>query len=100
MTIYKDGKQVYARPNRINTICLPGDSEPASHHNTAIYQRICPRILGQHGGELLIHHWVFGRKLSKGRAFKYLPGMIVVGTGVKNVNYRNQIPLKSGVWLM
>ncbi|VDI70143.1 Hypothetical predicted protein [Mytilus galloprovincialis] len=48
----------------------------------SIYQDVPPKFLGQHGGDLLIHKDIYGGNLSKGRMFRYLPGMICIGTRV------------------
>lgn len=58
------------------------DSEPSVHQEPAIFEIIGHRLLGQHGGELLTHNELYGDFLSRRRAFKYLPGMIVIGTEV------------------
>ncbi|CAC5402440.1 unnamed protein product [Mytilus coruscus] len=47
----------------------------------SIYKRVCKKLLGQHGAELVVHHELFGEKCIKnGKIF--LSGMIVVGTQV------------------
>ncbi|CAG2204203.1 unnamed protein product [Mytilus edulis] len=48
----------------------------------SIYQDVPARFLGQHGGDLLIHKDIYGGNLSKGRMFRYLPGIICIGTRV------------------
>ncbi|XP_063445286.1 uncharacterized protein LOC134725413 [Mytilus trossulus] len=47
----------------------------------SIYSRVCKKLLGQHGAELVVHHELFGEKCIKNGKI-YLSGMIVVGTQV------------------
>lgn len=58
------------------------ESESDIKPEPSIYQDVPPRFLGQHGGDLLIHKDIYGGNLSKGRMFRYLPGMICIGTRV------------------
>ncbi|XP_052068861.1 uncharacterized protein LOC127708085 [Mytilus californianus] len=56
--------------NREHSACQP-----------SIYRRVCKKLLGQHGAELVVHHELFGEKCIKNGKI-YLSGMIVVGTQV------------------
>ncbi|CAC5379136.1 unnamed protein product [Mytilus coruscus] len=58
------------------------DSEPSVHEKPAILKRVGQRVLGQHGGELLLHQSLCRQTLDKERGIRYIPGMIVIGTEV------------------
>ncbi|XP_052064249.1 uncharacterized protein LOC127704282 [Mytilus californianus] len=58
-------------------------SEKSVHEEPAIYRRIPQAVLGQHGGELLVHARAYGgRFASKKKRCRLHPGMIVIGTRV------------------
>ena len=47
-----------------------------------LFDIVSEGTLAKHGGDLLIHRDIYGGILSKGRIWKYLPGMICMGTEV------------------
>lgn len=78
-------QSVRAQQKTRATRSASGGSESDVKPEPAIYQDIPPRFHGQHGGELLIHKDIYGGYLSKGRMFRYLPGMICIGTRVRQL---------------
>ncbi|XP_052087281.1 uncharacterized protein LOC127724369 isoform X3 [Mytilus californianus] len=58
------------------------DSEPSVHEKPAILKRVGQKVLGQHGGELLLHQSLYRQTLDKEQGMRYIPGMIVIGTEV------------------
>ncbi|VDI82084.1 Hypothetical predicted protein [Mytilus galloprovincialis] len=57
------------------------DNDGSTDQQPSIYKRICEKLLGQHGAELVVDHELFGEKCIKNGKI-YLSGMIVVGTQV------------------
>ncbi|CAG2231026.1 unnamed protein product [Mytilus edulis] len=57
------------------------DTDGSTDQQPSIYKRICKKLLGQHGAELVVDHELFGEKCIKNGKI-YLSGMIVVGTQV------------------
>ncbi|CAC5422526.1 unnamed protein product [Mytilus coruscus] len=58
-------------------------SEKSVHEEPDIYRRIHQAVLGQHGGELVVHARTYGgRFVFKKKRCKLHPGMIVIGTRV------------------
>ncbi|CAC5380050.1 unnamed protein product [Mytilus coruscus] len=59
------------------------DSEPSVNEKPAILKRVGQKVLGQHGGELLLHQSLYRQTLDKDRGMRYIPGMIVIGTEIR-----------------
>lgn len=59
------------------------DSEPSVHEKPAILKRVGQKVLGQHGGDLLLHQSLYRKTLDEKRSMRYIPGMIVIGTEVR-----------------
>ncbi|XP_063396896.1 uncharacterized protein LOC134681275 isoform X2 [Mytilus trossulus] len=79
---FAEVEMVQGLQNKRETRSTPAGGESDVKPEPSIYQDVPPRFLGQHGGDLLIHKDIYGGNLSKGRMFRYLPGMICIGTRV------------------
>ncbi|CAC5377218.1 unnamed protein product [Mytilus coruscus] len=59
------------------------DSESSVHEKPVILERVGQKVLGQHGGEFLLHQSLYPKTLDEERSMRYIPGMIVIGTEVR-----------------
>ena len=78
----------------------PASSSDDYKEGSSIYDYICPDVLAQHGGELLLHSTFYSKSLFGGKChsnIRTFPGMIVLGTKVCKCNYKhnsvNTIPI-------
>ena len=66
-----------------DTSSSSNEYEISDNRKPEIYKRVNQTVLGQHGGELLVHAPAYGgRFASKKKRCRLHPGMIVIGTQV------------------
>ncbi|XP_063422605.1 uncharacterized protein LOC134707052 [Mytilus trossulus] len=75
-------KRQFKRMNG-DTSSSSNEYEISENRKPEIYKRVNQTVLGQHGGELLVHAQAYGSRFaSKSNCCRFHPGMIVIGTQV------------------
>ncbi|XP_052081753.1 uncharacterized protein LOC127719572 [Mytilus californianus] len=88
-TRFKKTSQKEPEPSSSSLSSSSGDSEQSDydeetvHGKPHIFKRIPPKLLAQHGGQLLVLSQLYtGQHFTKEKTKKFIPGMIVMGTQV------------------
>ncbi|XP_052081461.1 uncharacterized protein LOC127719389 [Mytilus californianus] len=79
-------RQKEPEPSSSTSSSSSGDSEQSDydvHEEPHIFKRIPPKLLAQHGGQLLVFSQLYtGQHFTKDKTRKLIPGIIVMGTQV------------------